>query len=168
MSIAFIADEIFEMAERLESNGAKYYYRAAALNFDQDIRNKLIELGKMEENHEKVFAAMRAELPAAHRIDTVPDPDNQAVLYLRAMADGYVFDLKKDPSEVLTENTSLKQILKTAIGLEKDSIIFYLEMKNIVPANLGKGKIDTIIKEEMEHIRTLNSQLVSLDQHGKN
>ena len=166
MSIAFIADEIFEMAERLESNGAKYYYRAAALNFDQDIRNKLIELGKMEENHEKVFAAMRAELPAAHRIDTVPDPDNQAVLYLDAIADGYVFDLKKDPSELLTENTTLKHIFKTAIGLEKDSIIFYLEMKNIVPDRLGKGKIDFIIKEEMEHIRLLNSQLISLEKNN--
>ncbi len=166
MGIAFIADEIFEMAQHLERNGAKYYYRAAALNTDQDIRNKLIELGKMEENHEKIFAAMRAELPAAHRIDTVPDPDNQAALYLRAIADGYVFDLKKDPSELLTENTSLLQIFKTAIGLEKDSIIFYLEMKDIVPANLGKGEIDTIIKEEMEHIRMLNSQLISFEQDG--
>ena len=166
MGIAFIADEIFEMAEQLERNGAKYYYRAAALNSDQDIRKKLIEFGKMEENHEKVFAAMRAELPASHRIDTVPDPDNQAALYLRAMADGYVFDLKKDPSEVLTENTSMEQILKTAIGLEKDSVIFYLEMKDIVPANLGKEKIDAIIKEEMDHIRALNSHLVTLKKNN--
>ena len=44
---------------------------------------------------------------------------------------------------------------------EKDSIVFYLGMKEIVPENLGKTKIDQIIKEEMAHIKLLSKELVA-------
>ena len=57
------------------------------------------------------------------------DPDNQAALYLRAMVDGKVFDIKKDPSNVLSEVKTLEEILHIAIGLEKDSIVFYMGIK---------------------------------------
>ena len=43
----------------------------------------------------------------------------------------------------------MKQILKGAIEAEKDSIVFYLGMKNAVPENLGQDKIEAIIQEEM-------------------
>ena len=53
------------------------------------------------------------------------------------------------------------EILKSAIEAEKDSIVFYLGMKEAVPENLGKDRIETIIKEEMGHIRVLSRELVS-------
>ena len=53
------------------------------------------------------------------------------------------------------------EILKSAIEAEKDSIVFYLGMKEAVPENLGKGRIETIIKEEMGHIRLLSKELVT-------
>jgi len=52
--------------------------------------------------------------------------------------------------------------LKAAITAEKDSIVFYLGMKEAVPENLGKGRIEKIIKEEMGHIKFLSSKLISL------
>ena len=54
------------------------------------------------------------------------------------------------------EGKRIRRILLAAIGLEKDSIIFYLGMKELVPENLGKNRIDKIIKEEMGHIRLLS------------
>jgi rubrerythrin len=53
------------------------------------------------------------------------------------------------------------EILKSAIEAEKDSIVFYLGMKEEVPENLGKNRIEAIIKEEMGHIRLLSKQLVA-------
>ena len=44
------------------------------------------------------------------------------------------------------------EILKSAIEAEKDSIVFYLGMKEAIPQNLGRDRIEAIIKEEMEHI----------------
>jgi len=56
----------------------------------------------------------------------------------------------------------MKEILKSAIEAEKDSIIFYLGMKDAVPEKLGKDKIEAIIKEEMGHVRLLSSELAGL------
>ncbi|MBU4343897.1 MAG: hypothetical protein KKC73_00555, partial [Proteobacteria bacterium] len=58
--------------------------------------------------------------------------------------------------------SSMEEILKEAILAEKDSIVFYLGMKEMVPVNSGKTKIDAIIKEEMVHIKLLSSKIVAL------
>lgn len=161
MSIIFNADEIFELAEQIERNGARFYRRAAEGAEDSHERQTLLDLAKMEDDHEKAFSAMRAELTDAEQRSTVFDPDGQATQYLRAMVDGRVFDVKADPSKNLTGEETMDEILRTAIGLEKDSIVFYLGMKEMVPARLGKDRIGDIIKEEMDHIVTLSRKLAS-------
>jgi len=162
MSIHFNADEIFEMAEQIERNGAKFYRKAAESAEESGLRQTLLDLAAMEDEHEKTFASMRADLSAEQRAPVTFDPEGQATVYLRAMADGYVFDVRAVPSELLTGDETLTDVLHTAIGLEKDSIIFYLGIKEMVPEKLGKGKIEQIIKEEMGHITGLSNKLASL------
>jgi len=58
----------------------------------------------------------------------------------------------------------MKEILKSAIEAEKDSIVFYLGMQEAVPENLGRARLNHIIKEEMGHIKLLSRKLV--DQKG--
>ena len=155
--IIFNADEIFEMAEQIERNGAKFYRTAAESR--ADARDLLLRLAAMEDEHERTFAAMRSELSEDEKTPLTFDPDNKAALYLRAMADGKVF--KSDPSESLSGNESMHEIIKTAIGLEKDSIVFYTSMKDVVPKSAGKEKVDAIIKEEIGHIVDLTTQLTA-------
>ena len=167
MSIWFNADEIFEMAEQIERNGAKFYRRAAEAATAPKDRQVLLNLAAMEDDHEKIFADMRADMLKQGGMATVNptfDPEGQAGLYLRAMADVHVFNMRADPSERLTGKETMEDILQTAIGLEKDSIVFYLGMKEMVPEKLGKGKIDDIIKEEMSHIIDLSKELAALKQ----
>ncbi|GAF92843.1 unnamed protein product, partial [marine sediment metagenome] len=59
----------------------------------------------------------------------------------------------------LTGKETLAEIFKTAIGLEKDSVVFYLGMKDLVGGSLGKDRINHIIEEEMKHITLLSDQL---------
>lgn len=160
MSVVFNADEIFEMAEQLERNGAKFY-RAAAEKFSS-VRQLLLELAAMEDEHEQTFAAMRMELSGAEQQPTVFDPDGQAQMYLRSMSDGHVFDVKVDPVEQLGGLQTPEVVLKKAIDLEKDSIVFYVGLKQFVPPKAGKGRVQAIIEEEMSHIVTLNRQLADL------
>jgi rubrerythrin len=162
MSVAPTADEIFEMAEQIERNGARFYRRAAQGFIDSRAGRRLLDLAAMEDEHEKVFAAMRAELLQSEREPRVPDPYGEAILYVRGMADGHVFDVRKDPSERLTGKETMEDILRTAIGLEKDSIVFYLGIKEIVPERLSKQRIDDIIKEEMGHIAILSQEMAGL------
>ncbi len=127
-------------------------------------RQLLVHLAAMEDEHEKIFTSMRANLTDAERATTVFDPDDQAALYLRAMADGHVFDVKADPAELFTGKETMENILQTAMGMEKDSIVFYLGMKELVPERLGKDRIDAIIKEEMGHLASLGRELAALRQ----
>jgi len=162
MGMVFNADEVFEMAEQMERNGAKFYRRAAAGSADSARKETLLGLAAMEDEHEKTFQAMRAELTRQEQRPTTYDPYGEAAQYLRAMADSRVFDLKSDPSAGLTGKESVEEILRTAIGLERDSIVFYLGMKEMVPEGLGKDNIDEIIKQEMGHITSLSEQLAAV------
>lgn len=153
MSYDFNADDIFEMAQQIEKNGAAFYKKAAGGIRDAENKAMLLELAKMEEQHEKVFASMRAELSAKEKEMTVFDPLGEAVQYLKALADTRVFFEKQiDPGSMIA-------ILKEAITAEKDSIVFYLGMKELVPEKLGRTKLEGIIKEEMGHIRLLAGKL---------
>jgi rubrerythrin len=156
MSYDFNADEVFEIAEQIERNGAKFYREGAEKIIDADKKKLLMELAEMEDEHENTFKKMRAELTTDEKVITTFDPEGEAERYLRALADTRVFYDKK------IDATSMEKILKSAITAEKDSIVFYLGMKEVVPVNLGKEKLDKIIKEEMNHISLLSKELLSL------
>ena len=156
MSYDFTADDIFEMAEQLERNGAKFYRTAAENAVEASAKELLLGLAAMEDEHEKTFAQLRAELTSKEKSATVFDPEGESTLYLRALADTRVFFEKE------IDITSMRDILKSAITAEKDSIVFYLGMKDLVPDKFGKDRMDAIIKEEMGHIRILSKELVAL------
>lgn len=162
MSVAFNADEIFEIAEQIERNGANFYRKATEGSISVRGRDLLLRLAAMEDEHEKTFAAMRADLTKRETAPPVFDPDDQAVLYLRAVADGKVFDFNADPSKRLTGREPMEEVLAIAVGLEKESVVFYTGIKDAVPEDLGKNKVDAIIKEEMEHVAMLSTELASL------
>lgn len=158
MRYDFNADEVFEMAEQMERNGEKFYKSAAATIDDEAHKKLLLELAAMEVDHEKTFKAMRSDLKAAEKSATVFDPEGEAALYLRALVDTRVFFEKK------VDVSSMEKILKAAIEAEKDSIVFYLGMKNAVPEKFGQDRIEGIIKEEMGHIRLLSRELTQLEK----
>jgi rubrerythrin len=160
MPMPFNADEIFEMAEQIEKNGAKFY-RAAAKKFP-DVSKVLLDLAVMEDEHLKTFKSMRAELSASQAEPPVFDPDNQAQVYLQTMADGHIFDIKADPAEKLSSQKTVRDVLKTAIGLEKDSIAFYVGLKECIPSRAGKEKVQAIIGQEFGHIAILNQKMADL------
>jgi rubrerythrin len=162
MGIKFNADEIFEMAEQMERNGAKFYNKAAEASAAARSRELLRDLAAMEVVHEKTFADMRTELSGKERAATVFDPDDVAASYLQAFADGHVFNVNQDPSELLTGREKMEEILERAIGLERDSIAFYMGIRESVPENLGRDNIDGIIREEMKHVTTLSRELAAL------
>jgi rubrerythrin len=162
MSMPFNADEVFEMAEQIERNGGKFY-RAAAKKFPE-VSKLLLDLAVMEDKHLKTYSDMRAELSGTELEEPVFDPDGQAQMYLRVMADGHVFDVKADPVEKLANKDKPEGVLKMAIGLERDSIAFYVGLKEAVSGKAGKDKIEDIIKEEMGHIVILNQKLQELNQ----
>lgn len=164
MAIKFNAGEVLDMAVKIERNGARFYRKAAEGFDDERVKKMLNELAAWEDGHELTFKAIKEDLDSADRESVVFDPNGDAPLYLGAMADGNVFRVDLDPSESLTGNESIEEVLRKAIGLEKDSIVFYLGLREIVPEKLGRDKVDHILKEEMGHITYLNNELKALKE----
>ena len=159
MGLTFNIEEILKMAEQIERNGDKFYRKAAENVSDDKVRKMLLKLAEMEVEHEKTFAAMRVELSDSEKQSDIFDPDNEAGLYLQAMAGGHVFNIKQDASEKLTGKESVAEILNMALQAERDSIAFYAGLQKYAPSQAGKNKVEHIIAEEMAHIVTLSGEL---------
>ncbi|MCK5542401.1 MAG: ferritin family protein [Desulfobacterales bacterium] len=149
----FNANDIFEIAIKIEQNGAIFYRNAAEKVDKEDNKKFLLELAKMEDTHEATFESMQKELKDTEVFSTAFDPEDENILYLKALADARVFAKKEEPV------SEFKEIIHSAIQAEKDSIVFYLGIKQLVPEKHGKSKIDYIIKEEMSHIKLLVRKL---------
>jgi rubrerythrin len=159
MGVQFNAFEIFEIAEKIERNGAAFYRKAAQIFDDPATRNMLLELADWEGKHEQVFANMRKLLSEQSRELRTFELENDMEPVAQAMAGLAVFGSEADPSEELAGKRSKKDILRKALSWEKDSIVYYVGLKNFVPDRAGKDKIDDIIREEMHHIGILNQSL---------
>jgi rubrerythrin len=162
MSITFNVDEIFEMAEEIERNGAKFYREAARNAQDSAVQKMFTELAAMEDGHEKIFVNMRKDLSAVMKEPTVFDPDNQVARYLQTMADFHGTEGKAGPTHKFTGKESLEEVLKAALQAEKNSIAFYVGLKDLVSEKKGRDKVQRIIIEEMTHVSTIGGKLQEL------
>ncbi len=154
----FNIDEAFRIAVQIEANGVKFYNKAAENSTDSKVKQYFLELADMEKEHIKIFTQMRKEF--GEKQDDFLDPFEEVKAYLRAFVDGKVFSLDEDPSEKLTGHETYKDILSIAINLEKESIVFYLGIKKMIPEDFGKDKINKILDEEMQHIALLSKGII--------
>ena len=162
MAIVFNTDEVFEMAIRIENNGAAFYRKAASLQSDTKNQKFLESLANMEDQHKRIFTEMRTTLTEKDKSPKVFDPYDEVSQYLAAMADNMGGEGSPSVAESLTGNETLEEILQTAVGLEKDSILFYLGIKDLIPSRSGQDRIDDIIKEERRHVIQLSNLLEKL------
>jgi rubrerythrin len=159
MAVSYNAGEILEMAQQIERNGVRFYRRAAQAAQTAHASRILSDLAILEEKHERIFADMAADLRPEERQESLYDPYDESSQYMRAAAGGKVFDLKADPTAWLATTRTMEEVLLKAIGIEKDSIVFYLGLKDCVPERLGRERVEEVIRQEMGHIVVLERLL---------
>ena len=125
MAIVFNADEILAMAEQIERNGAAFYRRASELH--PKAARLFNELAAQEDAHLKTFSAMRANLPDALKEETAYDPQSEAGLYLKALADRRVFVADANQKPAFTGRSI------------RDILIWPLARKRLIVFMQGKG-----------------------------
>jgi len=163
MSITFSADEIFEMAEDIERQGALFYREAAEKSHDKQTRKFLLDMAAMEEGHDSIFAEMRRNLSSQAQQPLTFDPNNEALHYLQAMAEAHGTEGKISADFKLTGNESITDIINIGVNAERNSVCFYTGLKELVPSAAGKEQVDKIIREELSHITILLKKLKTLD-----
>ena len=163
MAYTYNLDEIFAMAEEIERNGARFYRRAAEVTTVPRAKDLFQELAQWEDGHERLFQRLRDKLVDAGAAEpTVYDPSGDAELYLQAMAEQHVFRRDLDVEDMVDATDGPRGVLELALQFERDSIMFFLGMKAVVPAHMAPEKVDRLISEEMGHIVYLTKQLALL------
>ena len=157
MTVTLNAIEVFEIAQQIERNGAKFYRKAAELFNESDMSNMFLELADWENRHEQVFIGMGDKIVDSTQKTTKElekkdfDPKLMACLT--------VFGTVSDPIHNLKSIQKITDALKTAIEKEKDTITFYEGLKDFVKDRDDQSKVDAIIEEETHHIKILNQAL---------
>lgn len=152
----FNADILFGIAIQLEKNGAAYYRSALTYVADPIVKKTLEDLAAYEEEHEQTFRQIRGALSGKEQFLSIYDPEGDFESYIEAFASGQVFDLQADPSAWLSASVSTMEILRHALSLEKDTIVFYLGLRDSIPESFGKERVDSILKEEMKHVAMIS------------
>lgn len=158
MSYYLNADEIFQVGIEIEANGKAFYEAAAAAAPEPGVRALCRELAAWETKHIELFEALRRALPASAREGQVFDPDSEEHAYVKAAADDHVFVKNKDVGALVAKCRDGRELLDVAIGFEKDSVVFYAAMKNLVPPELAAQSIDALVEEELKHVAILTRE----------
>jgi rubrerythrin len=150
--------EALGAAVKVEESGMAFYKAAAANAEDPAAAEVFLGLAEFEKKHLDHFAALAAR--AVSDTELFRDgSDGDFAKDLATAAASSVFDLKKDISTFFGAKGSPRAAVRTAIGLEKDSIVFYLGLQKAMANRDEALKVSAIIDEEMRHISVLNGLL---------
>jgi rubrerythrin len=152
MSISFSGSELINIAIGIEGRGIVFYDVMAKSTQNDAAREVFNYLADMEREHIEIFKAMLGEADK-YRFQT--DDSEQYSSYLKALVDSAVFSDDLVTSEMAAQAESDSAALELAMRAEKDSILFYYEMKEVMPQR-AQATVNRIIAEEKSHLRQLS------------
>lgn len=145
-----------EMAVQTEKGGKLFYETVAAQSKDDGLKNLFSYLGDEENKHIYVFEGIAKTIKVAP--DEMPANWEEVALYLKAVTESRYF-LGPDKALSLAKDAkSTSQAVKLALAFEKETLVFYMEAADMVPA-LNRPAIEALIKEERAHVRRLTGFL---------
>jgi len=148
----FGAAEALEMAVRIEENGAAFYTAAAEKTEDPELRHLFTELSGREVEHGRLFESMaeHVEPASGSRSSDVGDYAS----FLAVALDHAVFAGEDKALRMAEEADTRVEALRAAMGFEKDTMLFYYDLQDMV-AEKDRTTIAEVIQEEKRHLRRL-------------
>jgi rubrerythrin len=141
-----------EVAVRIEENGITFYNFAEKIAKTEDAKKLFAQLALAEAAHKRTFEKLLSQ------IETYTPPERYAgeyADYLRNYVDNNLIFTKDVMDKQLSQVTDTVGAFDFAMQRELDSILYYHEVKNLVPAAQHEA-IEKIIEEERKHYQMLN------------
>jgi len=154
----FAGSEIVELGIQIEKNGRDFYNAVIEQAKNQKAKETFKYLAGEEEKHITVFQKI---LDSVHKYEPPETYPGEYFAYMNALARDYVFTRKDKGREMAKNIKGDKEAISLGIGFEKDSIIFYVGMKKVVPEYDHKI-VDKLIAQEQDHLRQLSELKESL------
>jgi len=147
----FTANDIVEVAVRIEENGITFYNFAEKIAKTDDAKKLFIQLAEAEAAHKRIFEKLLSQ------IESYTPPESYAgeyTDYLRNYVDNNLIFTKEVMDKQLAKVTDTIGAFEFAMQRELDSVLYYHEIKNLVPAAQHET-IEQIINEERKHYAML-------------
>ena len=149
----FAASDIVEVAIRIEENGINFYKFAEQIAKKEAEKKLFAELAQAEVTHKKTFERLFASMEKNNPPESY---EGEYGAYLRSYVDNNLIFTKEIMDKQLAKIKNTKSALDFAIQRELDSILYYHEIKKLVPA-AQHGTLEQIIEEERKHFLSLTA-----------
>ena len=145
----FSVNEVIEHAVQTERLGYQFYSLMAKKFEKEEAFKKLFEtLAQKELRHEKAFSELK-EITG----DEEPEGWEEVSQYLRAIVESEFFLGRNKSLPSLERVKSIGDAVNFAMGFEKETLLYYHEIRNIIRE---KDIVDEIINEEKSHVMWLS------------
>ena len=147
----FEASDIVEVAIRIEENGINFYKFAEQIAKQEEAKKLFAHLAQAEVTHKKTFESIFAKM------EKYNPPESYAgeySAYLRSYVDNNIIFTKEAMDKELSNIKDTIAAFDFAIKRELDSILYYHEIKKLVPVTQHKV-LEQIIEEERKHFMAL-------------
>ena len=149
----FSINEIVEMAVQIERNGKTFYETLASQTEYQRVDDIFSFLAREETFHLDAFLKL---LKAIEKYEPNEAYTEDYFSYMQSLARTHIFTQKDKGAEYANNVKSVDEALDLGIKFEKDSIVFFDEMKKIIPKD-DHEIIDVIIAQEQDHLKKLTA-----------
>lgn len=146
------ASDVFQIAMRIEENGASFYRYAVQVAQEEKAKEMFRWLAGAEDEHRVLFQEMLS------KIETHPLPESypgEYDAYLHRYADDKLVFKKEVMDAELAKISDTLSAIDFAIDREVDSILYYHEIKGFIAKDQHEP-IDRIISEERRHFKLLS------------
>lgn len=150
----FEAAQVLEMAVKIEKHGEAFYRAAVEKTEDPKIRELFQDLAEEERVHRRVFEGMMEAVDSAPQ--QMGDELREYASFLEVALDHAVFSGKDKALQMAEEADDRDAALRAAMGFEKDTMLFYYDLREMV-GDRDREAISDIIQEEKKHLFRLVS-----------
>jgi len=158
---AFTAHDALELAMTIEKNGKTFYTAAAAKISNPGARRLFEELAAQEEQHFAAYQSMSSKTGGS--IDEPIEEYDEYQVYLQGAMDSALMS-EPDKALAIVEQASEPQtIVQAAIGFEKDTLLFFYDLRDMVKSEADRKIVEAIIQEEKAHLRRLTRGLTGAE-----
>jgi rubrerythrin len=152
MAVFFSGSELLEIAMGIERNGMAFYQALADKTGNRDVKDTYNYLAGEEKKHLDTFKGMSDSLGQVKPPETYTD---EYMLYLKSLVDSVVFSDVTEAKQKADKISDEIEALDIGIQAEKDSILFYTELQNLVRERDSKVVLH-VLDEEKNHLRQLS------------
>ena len=144
--------ELIDIAVGIERNGAAFYDSLVESTRDLTAKSAYQSLADQEREHMGIFQGMLG-LAGEHSFSETYTEEYD--VYLKALVDSSVFTDDQVAREMAQKVSSDAEAIHIGIIAEKESILFYSEMRNLV-RRPDREVLTRIVGEERSHLRQLS------------